>query len=290
MKLFLNETTKHLRRTLIQRGCDLGEIDFFSFADGEHAFRLLDEVKRTSVTLVASVWSDPATLFDLLGAYRVLRENGSLERTLVIPYLGYARQDRQVAPGEAAIGIMAAELIRNVNASKILAIDVHSTLIKNALGPLSENVSALPLLADAMRREPPEVVVAPDVGAAERARAFAALFDPSPEVAVVEKIRPKPNVAQAKSMRGEVRGKNVVIVDDMIDTGGTIIEAVRLVSDRGAMSIRVAATHGVFSNQARDRLDRLPVKEFYVTNTLPQPRHPRIRVMDVSSLITDRVC
>jgi ribose-phosphate pyrophosphokinase len=238
------------------------------------------------VTLVGAVLPDPAALFELLSAFRVLRENRSLNPALAIPYLGYARQDRATKPGEAAIGIMVAELLRNLNPSKLLVVDVHSLPIFEALGPHAVSVSALPLFADEMldADEKVGVVVAPDAGAKARAQELAQLL--TADVAVVEKVRPKPNVAQAKSMSGEVEGKHVLIIDDMIDTGGTIAEAVRLVSKHGALSIRVAATHGVFSQDARDRLTTLPIREILVTNTIQQPRHAKIRVLDITPMLT----
>lgn len=287
MKIFLNETTKHLRRLLVNRGASFGDMEFAEFADGERGFRLLDDVKRLPVGLVASVTPDPGSLFDLLAMYRVLRENGAGERTVFLPYLGYARQDRAERRGEAGVGIMVAELVRNVNASRLIACDIHSSEIKRALGPSVEERSFVPEIASAMRTEPPEVVVAPDQGALTRAEAFAACFDPAPDVAVIDKVRPEPDVAIGRKLKGRVSGKSVLILDDLIDTGGTVAEAVRLVSDAGATSIRVAATHGLFSGNARERLTRLPIREIIVTNTLPQPRTPKIRVLDVTPFILE---
>jgi ribose-phosphate pyrophosphokinase len=110
---------------------------------------------------------------------------------------------------------------------------------------------------------------------------------PKPSLAVIEKVRPKPNVAIGKRLQGDVRGKDVLIVDDIIDTGGTLSEAVKLVSRNGARSIRLAATHGIFSGEARNRLARLPVNEILITNTLPQIMSSKIRILDIIPLILD---
>ena len=129
------------------------------------------------------------------------------------------------------------------------------------------------------------MIVSPDAGFVSGAERLLRLFKPQPALSVIEKVRPKPNVAIARHLHGDVRGKDVLIVDDIIDTGGTLSEAVKLVLQNGAQSIRLAATHGIFSGEARDRLSRLPIKEMLITNTLPQLRSPKIRILDIAPLI-----
>jgi ribose-phosphate pyrophosphokinase len=131
------------------------------------------------------------------------------------------------------------------------------------------------------------MIVSPDAGFKVRAEELAGFMKPRPEVAVIDKVRPHPNVAIAKRLHGDVRGRDVLIVDDIIDTGGTLHQAVKLVSQNGARSIRLAATHGIFSNHARDRLFRLPVREIMITNTLPQIRYPKIRLLNIVPLLLD---
>jgi ribose-phosphate pyrophosphokinase len=129
------------------------------------------------------------------------------------------------------------------------------------------------------------VIVAPDAGSVSRAEKLASLLDSHPEVAAIDKVRPRANVAVAKRLRGEVRGKRVLIVDDIIDTGGTVAEAVKLVCQNGSRSLQLAATHGIFSGDARNRLSHLPIEEILITNTVPQIRHPKIRTLDIVPLI-----
>lgn len=286
---FLTQSAAHLRPLLLNRGAAVGSVQETQFADGELYFRLLEDVRRKSVTLIGSVMPDPTSLFELQSVFRLLRENKSLNPSLVIPYLGYARQDRPTREGESAIGVMVAEIIRNLNPAKLVVVDAHSQAILDALGPHAENRSAVPLFAELLSglEDRSEVIVAPDAGAETRARLLAEQL--GADVAVIDKVRPKPNAAQAKSIRGDVEGRHVLIFDDMIDTGGTIVEAVKLVSKRGALSIRVAATHGIFSREARDKLVALPIRDLIVTNTLPQPRHAKIRVLDVTPLLLGSV-
>ncbi len=286
MKWFLTSSTAHLRDALLARGEVLGGHETIRFADGEHGYRLTEVVKDQPVTLLASVTPDPTSLFDLLALFRLLVDNGAQTPSVVIPYLGYARQDRPARAGEGSLGVMVAELLRNLQPAELRVLDVHSPRIVDALGHRAIELSALPLFADQLARgERVDVVVAPDAGARRRAQALAARLVPNAEVVVVEKTRPRPNVAVAQTISGDVKGKCVVIVDDMIDTGGTICEAVRLVSERGARSIRLAATHGIFSQDARERIIRLPVCETWVTNSLPQPAHERMQVLDIAPIL-----
>ncbi len=282
---FLTQSVQHLRALYVNRQAGVGTIQVSMAAGGEWDVRLAEDIRRKPVALVASVLPDPSSLFDLLASFRVLRENKSLNPALVIPYLAYARQDRMAAEGGSALGVMVAELLRNVNAARLFVVDPHSRIVLDALGPNASELSAIPLFAHALSEdgERPDVVVAADEGARPRAEALAALL--GAEVAVIEKVRVRPSVAQAKSMEGEVAGKHAVVIDDLIDTGATMIEAVRTVSKRGATSIRVVATHGLFSREAREKLAALPIRRLYVTNTLPQPRHANITVLDITPVL-----
>ena len=216
----------------------------------------------------------------------LLRDNGATRIDLILPYLGYARQDRPNRKGEDSIGLMVAETIMKMKASRRILFDIHSPRIRRVLGRSTE-LSALPLFAEMLSKRSPEVIVSPDAGSVLRVKQMAKLLDPRPELATIEKVRPRPNVAIAKRLHGDVRGKDVLILDDMIDTGGTLAEAVRLISLQGPRTVRVAATHGIFSGDARDRLARLPLQEILTTNTLPQVPHPKIRTLDIVPLLRD---
>jgi len=287
MKLFLTHSTQHLRSFFKKRGCEIGRYESYTFADGERGYRLKEEVNGESVTIVASILPDPESLFELMALHHLIMENGAHQIAFIIPYLGYARQDRPTQPGEGSMGIMLIEFIQKMNPSKLILFDVHSDLIRKALGPSVKELSALPLFADALSKHPPDVIVSPDAGFKSRSEQLAGLLNQRPDVAVIDKVRPHPNVAIGKRLHGDVRGKDVIIVDDMIDTGGTLSEAVKLVSQNGARSIHLAATHGIFSNQARERVSRLPVEKIWVTNTLPQIRSPKIRFLDITPLVLD---
>ncbi len=285
MKYYLTGSTEHLRSSLLKHGCAIGRYEISGFADRERRYRLKGEVTGQSVAIVASILPDPGTLFDLLALHRLLKENGAAEITLIVPYLGYARQDRPAGRGEAGIGVMVVELLRWLKPFRLVVFDVHSERIRKALGPSVCELSALPLIAAALAKRPPEVIVSPDAGSVPRARRLAALLGSKPEIALIDKVRPRPNVAYAKRLHGDVRGKEVLIVDDMIDTGGTLAEAVKLLREQGAAGVRIAATHGLFSAGALERLAGLPVGEILITNTLPQVRRPKLRRLDIVPLL-----
>jgi ribose-phosphate pyrophosphokinase len=287
MKLFFADSAKHLIQNFKKYKCEIGQYESSVFADGERSYRLKEEVNGESVTLIGSVLPDPKSLFEIIALHRLALENGSRKITLVVPYLGYARQDRPTRPGEGSIGIMVTELLQKMNSSRIILIDVHSDLIRKAFHGLVIELSALPLIAHAIGKHPPNVIVSPDAGFVSRAEKLQKLLKPKPSLAVIEKVRPKPNVAIAKRLHGDIKGKHVLIVDDIIDTGGTLSEAVKLVSQNGAKSIHLAATHGIFSGQARERLSRLPVERIWITNTLPQAQFPKIHTLDIAPLVLD---
>ena len=184
------------------------------------------------------------------------------------------------------MGVVVVGLLQNLGAERIVALDIHSSAVFAALGPHTVEASAIALFAHHLASGSPiDTVVAPDRGARHRAERLAGRLLPPATVAVIEKIRPRPNVAQAMRLEGEVTGRRVLIIDDMIDTGGTLCEAVRLLVAGGATSIRVAATHGIFSHDAREKILRLPVDQLIVTNSLPQPEQTRIEVLDITSAL-----
>ncbi len=287
MKFFIADSAKHLRRNFIRFGCEIGQHESYAFADGERGYRLKQNVRGERVVLLASVLPNPESVFEISALHRLFRENGARKMAIVVPYLGYARQDRPARPGEGSMGIMVTELLERMNPSRLIFVDVHSNLIRKAFRPFVTELSALPLIADTLAKNPPAVIVSPDAGFVSMAGRLQKLLKPKPDLAVIEKVRPKPNVAVAKHLHGNVRGKDVLIADDMIDTGGTLSEAVKLVAQNGAHNIRLAATHGIFSRGARRRLISLPITEILVTNTLPQIRSPRIRILDISPFILD---
>jgi ribose-phosphate pyrophosphokinase len=289
MKVFFNDSAAHLKRFFLHTRFQIGKYQRYVFSDGEIGIRLLEDVEGKPTAIIASILPDPRSFFELLVTHRVLRENRAAAITLVLPYFGYARQDRATRKGEGSIGIMVAELVQLMRPARVMIADLHSELIRNAFGRSLIEISAAQIFAEQLAQDSPQVIVSPDAGSKKRAETLAKLFDPQPEIVTIVKRRPRHNVAIAKELFGEVHGKDALIVDDMIDTGGTISEAVQLLSERGAHRIHVAATHGIFSDGAKDRLYRLPIQKILVTNTLRQAPYPKIKILNIAPLFLEEM-
>lgn len=287
MKYFLTKSTDYLLCDLNQNEIKIEKIERAEFADGERSYRLARGFGGENAVLIGSIIPNPESFFELLAIANLLETNGVKKLKLIIPYLGYARQDRSARKGEGAIGIMVAKNLKNLKLARIGVLEPHSPLIFHALGKQAEVINVAPLFAKELAKTPIDIVIAPDKGAAERAVRLAKQLGPKIKTGFIEKIRPRPNVAVAKYLRGDVRKKNVLIFDDMIDTGGTIIQAVKFLKKHGAKQINVAATHGIFSQNARQRLTRLSIKKILITNSLPQVKHDKIKILDIVPLILD---
>lgn len=284
MICFLTESTRHLEPLLQKTGTEIEQVVRKRFSDGEIFLYLKEQLAGQSAALLASVLPDPNSLFELLAVFHLLRTNRVRNLDLMIPYLGYARQDRPTKAGEGAAGTMIAELLKKLQADNLLILEPHSPIIQRALGKNAVALSAAPLFADYFRNKGIGMVIAPDKGARKRAERLAKLL-PGAESGWIEKSRPRPGQAVAKKLHGRARGKNILLFDDMIDTGGTIIKATELLKKNGAKTIYAAAAHGIFSGSAIKKLAKAPIKEIVVTNSLRQTRHRRIQVLNFLPLI-----
>lgn len=245
------------------------------FKDGE----LYVKVPKLKSVTVVSAFPPPAdNLLELLFVLDALkRQNADVH--LIITYFGYARQDRVNVPGEACSAEVIARALKPY-ANKITIIDCHSERLKKFLS-YSNVVPIKPFLPFVPKGN--LVIVAPDKGAVSRARAWQKFVGGS--VVFLEKTRPSHDVSEIVTITGDVKGKNVLIVDDMISTGGTICNAAELVKQKGARDIFVAATHGVFSGDALKRLSKAPVKKVFVTDSLPQQKHKLLKVVSIKGIL-----
>lgn len=285
MIIFSNHTSKHLLSSLNQRPFRAGKFKKGAYADGSPWYSLETNVKHQNLAVVASLATNADSLLDLLAIHRLTKENKAKNRYLLVPYFGFARQDRFTKHGECPLGLLMAEAIRNTHPSRVFTIDIHSPKVLNALGANAKDLSALPLFAAELKKKDIEILVAPDRGATPRIKALNKLMGNKLGIAKIHKIRPRADVAQAKMIKGDVKDKRVAIIDDMITTGGTIIEAVKLLKKQGARSITVCATHGVFTKNSRERLAKLKLDEVIVTNTLPQKRQAGFKTLNIAPII-----
>lgn len=253
-------------------GKPLGRCDVRRFSDGEVFVEIRENVRGRDVYVIQPTCR-PAndTLMELLIIIDALKRASAKEITAVVPYFGYARQDRKVAPRTPISAKLVSDLITAAGATRMLSMDLHAGQIQGFFDIPFDNLFASPVLLDYLKNELPKgeevVIVSPDAGGVERARAIAKRLNAS--VAMIDKRRTAPNVAKAMNVVGEVQGKLAIILDDMIDTAGTLTEAAQAVVDHGATHTYAAATHGVFSGPAIDRINKSCIEKVIVTDTIP---------------------
>ncbi|WP_309236476.1 ribose-phosphate pyrophosphokinase [Microcoleus sp. FACHB-672] len=275
-------------------GIDLGPMVRKRFADGELYIQIQESIRGCDVYLIQPT-CHPVNdnLMELLIMIDACRRASARQITAVIPYYGYARADRKTAGRESITAKLVANLITEAGATRILAMDLHSAQIQGYFDIPFDHVYGLPVILDylASKNLPDLVVVSPDVGGVARARAFAKKLDDAP-LAIIDKRRQAHNVAEVMNVIGDVRGKTAVLVDDMIDTGGTITEGARLLRSEGARQVYACATHAVFSPPAIERLSSGLFEEVIVTNTIPVPeenRFPQLTMLTVANLLGETI-
>ncbi|MBD2628753.1 MULTISPECIES: ribose-phosphate pyrophosphokinase [Nostocaceae] len=275
-------------------GMELGPMIRKRFADGELYVQIQESIRGCDVYLVQpSCQPVNDHLMELLIMIDACRRASARQITAVLPYYGYARADRKTAGRESITAKLVANLITEAGANRILAMDLHAAQIQGYFDIPFDHVYGSPVLLDYLASKALHdiVVVSPDVGGVARARAFAKKLNDAP-LAIIDKRRQAHNVAEVLNVIGDVRGKTAVLVDDMIDTGGTIAEGARLLRAEGASQVYACATHAVFSPPAIERLSSGLFEEVIVTNTIPIPeknRFPQLVVLSVANLLGEAI-
>jgi ribose-phosphate pyrophosphokinase len=275
-------------------GIDLGPMVRKRFADGELYIQIQESIRGCDVYLIQPC-CHPVNdnLMELLIMIDACRRASARQITAVIPYYGYARADRKTAGRESITAKLVANLITKAGASRIIAMDLHSAQIQGYFDIPFDHVFGSPAILDylASKHLSDIVVVSPDVGGVARARAFAKKLDDA-SLAIIDKRRQAHNVAEVLNLIGDVKGKTAVLVDDMIDTAGTICEGARLLRSEGARQVYACATHPVFSGPAIERLSNGLFEEVIVTNTIPvheEKRFPQLMVLSVANLLGETI-
>lgn len=258
------------------------------FSDGEISVQLKETVRGFDVFIVQSTCAPvDSHLMELLIMIDACRRASAGRITAVIPYYGYARQDRKVNPRDPITAKLVANLIGAAGAQRVLTMDLHASQIQAYFDiPVDELVGAPIIAAHYLERRfdgDDLVVVSPDLGSVTRARNFASRLN-SP-MAIIDKRRPKANVSEIMNIIGDVKGKRALLVDDMIDTAGTICNAAQALVEKGATDVYACCTHGVLSGAALERIDKSPIKELVCTNTIPLPDggpHSKLRTISIA--------
>ncbi|MBU6376529.1 MAG: ribose-phosphate pyrophosphokinase, partial [Bdellovibrionales bacterium] len=266
-------SNRPLAEQICQRlGKTLGRAEVRRFSDGEIFVEIGENVRGRDVYVIQST-SGPVneTLMELLIMIDALKRASAKEITAVIPYYGYARQDRKVAPRTPISAKLTADLLTSAGATRVVSMDLHAGQIQGFFNIPFDNLFASPVMLERLKRETQGsenqlVMVSPDAGGVERARHYAKRLNAA--VAVIDKRRTGPNVAKAMNIIGDVQGKVAVILDDMIDTAGTLTEAAQAVLDHGAIRVLAAASHGVLSGPAIERISSSSIEKVFITDTI----------------------
>ncbi|WP_448280799.1 ribose-phosphate pyrophosphokinase [Phormidesmis priestleyi] len=275
-------------------GMDLSPMVRKRFADGELYIQIQESIRGCDVYLIQPTCRPVNDhLMELMIMVDACRRASARQITAVIPYYGYARADRKTAGRESITAKLSANLITEAGANRVLAMDLHSSQIQGYFDVPLDHVYGSPVLLDylAKKQLPDIVVVSPDVGGVARARAFAKKLNDAP-LAIIDKRRQAHNIAEVMNVIGDVRGKTAVLVDDMIDTAGTITEGAKLLREQGARQVYACATHAVFSPPAIERLSSGVLEEVIVTNTIPvepENRFPQLTVLSVANLLGETI-
>jgi len=294
IRLFTGTSNPELAHEIADRlGVPMGDAVVGRFKDGEINLQVRETVRGAKCYVIQPT-CPPAdsNLMELLVMIDALKRASASSIAAVIPYYGYARQDRKNKPRDPICAKLVANLIEAAGADRVLTMDLHAGQIQGFFDIPVDNLKAMPILADYFQGKGLEnvVVVAPDVGGVARAREMSQRLHAP--LAILDKRRPQPNVAEVLHVIGDVEGKVAIMVDDLIDTGGTIAHGAEALVKDGATKVYACCTHPVFSHPAVERLRNAPIEEVVVTNTIPVPpenRPDKIKVLSVAPLFAEAI-
>jgi len=294
LKVFSGTANPELAAEICRHlGCDIGECETTRFADGEIYFQILENVRGADVFVIQPT-CPPVNdrLVELMLMMDAFRRASARRITPVLPYFGYARQDRKDKP-RVPISSKAVSDALAINSDRLLTMDLHAAQIQGFFNIPVDHLFAAPVLVEFFQkmRLSDLTVVSPDAGGVERARAFAKRLNG--ELAIIDKRRTSKNVAEVMNLIGDVDGRVALIVDDIVDTAGTLVNSVETLRDKGAREVYACCTHGVLSGPAIDRIHRSSLEELVVTNTIPLTpaalQCGKIRVLSVGTLLAEAI-
>ena len=296
VKVFAGTSNPKLAGQIADKlGLPLGKSKIVRFKDGE-VYAKIDETVRGADVFVIQSTSEPVNenIMELLIFIDALKRASAKTINVVMPYYGYARQDRKASPREPITSKLVANLLTTAGATRVLTMDLHATQIQGFFDIPVDHLEGLPILAKNFIKMgltgDDVVVVSPDVGGVKRARKLAEWLDC--KIAIIDKRRPKHNMAEVMNLIGEVEGKTAVFIDDMIDTAGTITVGADAIMKLGAKEAYACCTHAVFSGPAIERLEESPFKKIFITDSINQPGEKvidKIEVLSVDTLFAETI-
>jgi ribose-phosphate pyrophosphokinase len=300
IKLFAGNATPELAEIVCNRlDLKLGNATVGRFSDGEISVQINDNVRGSDVFIIQSTCAPcNDNLMELIVMVDALRRASAGRITAVTPYFGYARQDRRVRSARVPITAkVVADFLSSVGVDRVLTVDLHAEQIQGFFDVPVDNVFGSPILVEDMRAQGFDladdvVVVSPDIGGVVRARAIAKLLDDK-DLAIIDKRRPQANVAQVMHIIGDIEGRDCIIVDDMIDTGGTLCKAAEALKQHGAKRVFAYATHPIFSGNAVENLKNSVIDEVIVTDSIPLNPEiaalPNVRQLTLGNMLAEAI-
>ena len=296
MKILTGNSNKHLSQKISKFLKNrLVNSNIRKFADGEIYIEINENIRGNSIFLIQSV-SSPANdnLMELLLSIDALKRSSAKNITAVIPYFGYARQDRKVVPRTSISAKLVSNLIAKAGADRVVTVDLHSGQIQGFFDIPVDNLFATPIFARHIKKKLKKnniICVAPDVGGTARVRALGKLLNV--DLAIVDKRRPAPGKSEVMNVIGNVKNKTCILVDDIIDSGGTIVNAASELKKRGAKDVHVYVTHGVLSGNAVEKIKKSSIKNLVVTDTIDNSmkvkKAKNIEVLSISNLVGEAI-
>jgi len=296
LRIFTGNANKELAaRIAAELGSPLGEIQVSQFSDGEVSVKIEESARGQDIFIVQPTCAPVNdNLMELLIMIDAFRRASAQRITVVLPYYGYARQDKKIKPREPVTARLVANLISQAGASRVLCLDLHAGQIQGFFDLPVDHLYAGPLIAEYLIGEGlyngNTVVVSPDVGGVARARALAEHL--KTPIAITAKRRPEPNKVEIMEIIGDVSGKVCVMIDDMIDTGGTVVQGAEALLERGALAVHACCTHGVLSGRAVERIDCSLLRSLVVTDTVPLPPEKysaKVKILSVAPLLAEAI-
>ena len=295
LKIFSGRSNPALAKKIAKSlGCELGEISIITFSDGELWIKFEENIRGTDVFLIQSTNGPSENILELALMVDAAVRASADRVTVVIPYFGYARQDRKVVPRTAISAKLVSNLITNAGANRVLTLDLHAGQIQGFFDIPVDNLFSTPIFARDIKKNINKknlICVSPDVGGVERARALGRRINAS--IAIVDKRRPAPGKSEVMNIIGHVKDKTCVIVDDIIDSGGTIVNAAKALKDKGAKDVYAYITHAVLSGNAVDKIKKSQVKKLVITNSIDNSKKlkksSKIQVVSISSMMAEAI-
>lgn len=289
IKIFSGQTSKYLAEKIAQSyGMELGKSSMIKFADGEFQPSFEENIRGTEVFLIQSTFSPSDNLMELLMMIDAARRASAKSIVAVIPYFGYARQDRKDKPRVSIASKLVANLLSAAGVNRIIALDLHADQIQGFFDVPVDHLYASSVFIPYLKtlHLPDLIFASPDTGGTRRAGSYAKFFHTN--FVICYKHRSKPNEVEKMALVGDVTGKNVILLDDIVDTGGTLCKAAQIIMENGAASVRAMITHPLLSGKAYENIENSAILELIVTDTIPLTHSsPKVKVISTADLFAE---